>query len=270
MADFLNPFSIYLKLIGISFRSQMQYKVSFLLMTFGNFLVTFIEFLGILVLFSRFGTIQGWQLEEVAIFYGLINAGYALSEAFARGFDTFQLRVIHGEFDRTLLRPRSTAFQVLAHEFELLLLGRLLQAAAIFTWGAVNIGVAWNGAKVILLLVSVLGNVGIFTGLMIIQAAICFWSTQSIEIMNSFTSGGVEAVQWPLPIFKKWFAAFFVIIVPLACVNYFPILAILEKADPLNSPVWFQWVAPLSGLIFFRISLFVWEFGVRHYHSTGS
>lgn len=266
----MNSIHLYFRLIGITIRSQMQYRASFLLMTFGNFIVTFIEFVGILVLFSRFGSLHGWRLEEAAVFYGMINCGYALSEAFGRGFDKFDLQVIHGEFDRTLLRPRSTGLQVLAHDFELLRAGRLLQGLVILIWGFVQIGVAWNPAKIVLLGVSILGNVGIFTGLMVIQATMCFWSTQGLELMNSFTSGGVEAVQWPLPIYQKWFAAFFIVIVPLACVNYFPVLAVLEKADPLNSPVCFQWIAPLVGMVFFGLSFLIWKFGVRHYNSTGS
>jgi ABC-2 type transport system permease protein len=220
-------------------------------MTIGNFIVTLIEFVGIVILFSRFGSLQGWRLEEVALFYGLVNVGWAITEALGRGFDHFNLQVIHGEFDRTLLRPRSTALQVLAHDFLLFRAGRLIQGLAILTWASVSIGIAWNVAKVMLLLVSVAGNVCVFTGLLILQATMCFWSTQSLEVMNSF-------------------AGIFVFIIPLACVNYFPALAIMEKSDPLNTPVWFQWTSPLIGLIFLWVSLKVWKSGVRHYHSTGS
>jgi ABC-2 type transport system permease protein len=44
-----------------------------MMLTFGHFLVTGIEFIGILVLFDRFGSLQGWTLPEVALFYGLIT-----------------------------------------------------------------------------------------------------------------------------------------------------------------------------------------------------
>ena len=270
MDNIVDSIKVYFRLIGINIRSQLQYRASFVLMTMGNFIVTFIEFVGIVVLFSRFGSLRGWRLEEVALFYGLVNVGWAVTEAFGRGFDHFNLQVIYGEFDRTLLRPRSTALQVLAHDFLLFRAGRLLQGLAILVWASINIGIAWNIAKVALLLVSVAGNICVFMGLLVLQATMCFWSTQSLEVMNSFTYGGVETVQWPLPIYRRWFAGIFVFIIPLACVNYFPALAILEKSDPLNTPVWFQWISPLIGLLFLWISLKVWKFGVRHYHSTGS
>ena len=248
----------------------MQYRASFIMMMIGNLLVTFIEFITILVLFSRFGSMRGWQLPEVAMFYGLINVSYALSEAFGRGFDKFDLQVISGEFDRTLLRPRSAGLQVLAHDFLMLRAGRLLQGLVILIWAAVNIGIAWDAARVALLVFSIAGGVMIYTGLLILQATMCFWSTQSLEVMNSFTYGGTYALQWPLPIFNQWFGRLFIFVIPLACVNYFPMLAILNKADALDFPAWFQWVSPLTGILFLVVSLLVWQFGVRHYRSTGS
>jgi len=34
--------------------------------------------------------------------------------------------------------------------------------------------------------------------------------------------------------------------------------------------VLFQWFAPFIGIAFLILSLQVWQFGVRHYRSTGS
>ena len=265
-----DTFWLYFRLIGISFKSQMQYRASFIIMLAGNLLVTVIEFITILVLFARFGSLRGWQLAEVALFYGLINVSYALSEALGRGFDVFSFQVINGEFDRTLLRPRPTPFLVLAHDFQLLRFGRLIQGLVILVWASVNIGITWDFTRFVLLAFAIAGGIAIFTGLLIIQAAICFWSTQSLEVMNSFTYGGIEALRWPLPIFNRWFGKLFIFVIPLACVNYFPMLAILNKSDVLHYPVWFQWTSPLSGFLFLTISLLIWTFGVRHYRSTGS
>ena len=261
---------LYFKFISMSLKSQMEYKASFIMMTLGSFVVGCMEFLTILVLFSRFDSIIGWRLEEVAMFYGLINVSFALSESFDRGFDIFAQQVISGDFDRVLLRPRTTEFQVLAHDFLLFRFGRLLQGVVVLIWASMNIGITWSIAKTILLIFAVFGGVAVFTGLIIIQATMCFWSTQSLEIINSFTYGGVEATQWPLPIFKRWFVGFFIFVIPIACVSYFPLLAVMEKSDVLHSPMWFHWISPFAGLCFLAVSLIVWRFGVRHYHSTGS
>lgn len=80
----------------------------------------------------------------------------------------------------------------------------------------------------------------------------------------------VETGQYPLTIYRAWFRRFFTFVVPLACVNYFPTLAILDRPDPLGTSIYFQCAAPALGLIFLLIALRIWKFGVRHYRSTGS
>ncbi len=270
MASLADSVRLYFRLVGISVRSQMQYRASFVLYMAGNLIVTVVDFVTILVLFARFGSLRGWQLSEVALFYGVINVSFAISEAFGRGFDMFSLQVISGEFDRTLLRPRSTELQVLAHDFQLMRGGRLLQGLVITVWAAVNAGIVWNPAKVALLALSVAGGVAIFTGLLVLQASMCFWSTQSLEVMNSFTYGGLETLQWPLPIFNRWIARLFIFVIPLACVSYFPMLVVLDRHDSFNFPAWFHVLSPLAGFLFLGVCALVWTVGVRHYRSTGS
>ena len=88
--------------------------------------------------------------------------------------------------------------------------------------------------------------------------------------MNTITYGGVETAQIPLAVYRDWFRKFFTFVVPLACVNYFPALAILGKSDPMGVPAVVYWVSPLLGVGFLWVTLQIWKVGVRHYTSTGS
>jgi ABC-2 type transport system permease protein len=99
---------------------------------------------------------------------------------------------------------------------------------------------------------------------------LCFWTTESIEIVNCTTYGGVEAAQFPLTIYRPWFRAVFTFVIPLATINYFPAHALLNLDDVLGSPRWLQWLSPLAGVLFLWICIRFWNFGVRHYTSTGS
>ena len=89
-------------------------------------------------------------------------------------------------------------------------------------------------------------------------------------LRNAFTYGGVFMSQYPLPIYRPWFRNFFICVIPLACINYFPGLAILGRSDPLGTPRIFHWLAPLAGPVFLIVCLQFWKIGVRHYRSTGS
>lgn len=266
----MDGFKLYFKYISYSLQSQMQYRASFIMMSIANFFTSFIDFLGIWALFSRFGTLKGFTISEVALFYGMVHIAFSIAEAGARGFDVFARQVISGDFDRILLRPRSTVLQILGQEFQLMRIGRFTQGLIVLLWAAATINLKWTVIKVLFIIVSILGGSLLFSGIFILQATLCFWSTQSLEVVNMVTYGGVETAQFPLSIYKEGLRNFFTFIIPLACINYFPVMGILNKSNYLGSPNWVSYLSPLAGVLFFVISLKVWSFGVKHYRSTGS
>ena len=261
---------LYCRYVGISIRAQLQYRAATAMLAVGHLLVTGIEFLAIWALFHRFGHLRGWSLPQVALLYGMANSAMALAEGGARGFDTFASQVKAGTFDRLLLRPRSTALQVAGQQLQLLRLGRLLQGLAVLGWAAWSLGLSWSPAQVLLLCGAILGGACLFAGLFVLQGTMAFWTIESLEIVNTLTYGGVETAQYPLAIYATWFRRFFTYVIPLACLNYFPALALTEVHDPLGTPGWVPWVSPLVGVAFLLATLQVWRLGVRHYTSTGS
>jgi ABC-2 type transport system permease protein len=72
-----------------------------------------------------------------------------------------------------------------------------------------------------------------------------------------------------MTIYRRWFQLFFTFVVPLACANYLPALALLGKPDPLGTPLFAQWLAPLAGPAFLLLTLQLWRLGVRRYTSAG-
>ncbi len=267
MRDGLAMFARYL---GVSIRAQMQYRASFLLQSLGQFLVTGIEFLGVWALFDRFGSLREWAFAEVAVFYGVVNVGFALADALSTGFDHMGEFVKRGDFDRILLRPRSTVLQLVAHELALRRVGRLIQGVLILAWGMHLLDATWSVGAVLLLLAAIGGGACLFLGLFVLQGTLSFWTVETLELMNTLTYGGVQTAQYPLTIYAGWFRRFFTFVVPLAAIAYFPVVAVLEHPDPLGSPLWFQRIAPVLGVLFLLASLVAWRFGVRHYTSTGS
>ncbi|MCC7406642.1 MAG: ABC-2 family transporter protein [Phycisphaeraceae bacterium] len=266
----MSAIRLYGQYIGVSIRGQMQYPVTFVLQSLGVLLVTSIEFLGLWALFDRFGNLRGWTLPEVAFFYGLVSVSFSFADAMARGFDLFSGTIRAGNFDRILARPRSTVLQLAGQELTLRRVGRLAQGLIILGWAVYTLDLTWSVPTVGLLLLAIVGGICLFSGLVVLQATMCFWTTESLEVWNAFTYGGVFAAQYPLNIYRVWFRQFLTCVVPLACVTYFPALAIMGRNDPLGSPRWFQCVAPLAGVVFLFLALQAWRVGVRHYTSTGS
>ena len=266
----MNALRLYGRYALISLRAQLEYRASFVMQTIGQFVLTGVEFLGIWALVSRFGSISGWTLPEIAFFYGLISISWGIADAVARGFDVFGNTVKYGEFDRILLRPRPTVLQLFGQELTLRRVGRLTQGVAVLLFAIATLDVMWSGDRIALLVAAVAGAVCVFIGLTILQATSAFWATESLEVWNAFTYGGVTMSQYPLAIYRPWFRRFFIFVIPLACVNYFPGVAVLGRPDPLGTSIVVQRLAPLAGPLFLVICLQVWKVGVRHYQSTGS
>ena len=263
--------ALYGRFVSVSIQAQLQYRTSFVLMTIGHFVTSVVEALGLWALFDRFGMLGQWSLAQVAFLYGIVNVAFPISEAVARGFDIFGRDFVKtGNFDRLLLRPRSTVLQLAGHDFQLQRIGRLLQGLIVLGIAIWLLDVDWRAHQILLLLFTIASGVVFFYALFIFQATLSFWTTESLELMNTLTYGGVETAQYPLAIYRPGFRRFFTFVVPLGCISYFPALAILGINDPLGSTRLMQWLAPLAGFVFFAGALVAWQFGIRHYTSTGS
>lgn len=256
---------LYFKLLKAALKSQMEHRASFWMVTIAFFISTFVEIFGIWILFDRFKIIQGWTFAELTLVYGTVHIGFSLAETIARGFDTFSTILKQGEFDRILLRPIGTLLQVATREIHLHKLGRMVQGLIVLCWGISSLEIPPFHYGVIGL--AIIGTTCLFYGLIILNATLAFWSTETLELINIATFGGVESGQYPLSIYPGGFRLFFTLIIPLACVAYYPLATILRHE---TLPLWTTAFLPLSGILFLLLCCQFWQIGVRHYNSTGS
>lgn len=256
---------LYLKYFSIQLKSVMQYKISFFLTTIGQCLTTFFSFLSMYFLFERFGNIKNYSFNEVLLCFSTIFMSFSLAECFGRGFDNFSSIISDGGFDRILTRPRNEVLQVLGTKIELTRIGRLIQALIIFIYSIKTCGVHFSPDKILTLILMITGGTFLFFGLFMISAVICFFTIESLEIINIFTDGGRELAQYPLDIYKTSVLKFFTFVIPLAFVNYYPLLYIIGRS---NNPIYM--LSPLIACLFVIPSYILWRFGVRHYTGTGS
>jgi viologen exporter family transport system permease protein len=267
----MNALALYGRYVSASLRAQAQYPAATLMLTAGHCAATAIEILGVFALFHRFGPVGGWSFGEAALFYALVNIMFSVADMLTRGFEVFGMDFVRtGAFDRVLLRPRTAALQLAGHEVRLSRLGRLLQALAVLIFASHLVPITWDLPAIATAVWAITSGVALFAGLLILQATLAFWTVESLEIMNVLTYGGVQAAQYPLNIYAAWFRRMLTFGVPLGCVAYYPVLAILKRSDPLGAPDWLLPFAPLAGFAFLALSLLAWRAGVARYASTGS
>ena len=90
------------------------------------------------------------------------------------------------------------------------------------------------------------------------------------EVANAFTYGGNTITQYPMTVYPREVVTGLTLLIPLAFVNWYPALYVLDRPDPFGYPDWLRFASPVAAIVLMSIALLVWRTGVRHYASTGS
>jgi ABC-2 type transport system permease protein len=243
--------------------------VSFALDLVGAFLISFVDFLAVLVIFHNVRQLGVWSVREVALLYALSCISFALTDLTIGHLDLFPQKIRDGNFDILLVRPRGTLFQVIASDFQLRRLGKAIQGALVLVYALGALSIDWTPGRIVMLVVSVPAAVVIFGSVWTIGACLAFWTTDGGEFTNAFTYGGNFLAQYPVDVLSAWLRRFLAYIVPLAFVAYFPALYLLDKPDPLGLPRVLEFSSPVVAVITAAAAGLVWRFAVRHYRSAG-
>lgn len=263
---------LYFRLIASRIRAQMQYRLSFVMDVIGNFFSNLTDLAALFVMFTQATALGGWSLGEVAFLYGLSSVSFALHELFQGAFDNdvFAVYIQRGQFDQMLIRPLPVPFQMFTEYFMLRRLGRMAQGMLAFALGVALAQPHWTLAKLLYLPLVVMGGAAFFLAISIAGCTLCFWVVQPTEMVNILTYGGTAMLSYPLTIYQEWMQRFFVYILPMAFINFFPSLYFLDRPDPFHLPAFVPFLAPVVCAGVFAIALRLWAFGVARYTSTGS
>ena len=158
-------FRQYVILERAALRAQLQYRVNFWTTLMGGVAYQGTQLLFLGVLLGKFGLIGGWGFPEVAFVFAMRLASHALYVVPFGSLRLLDEMVRDGEFDRVLLRPVNPFLQLVTRWFPLMSLGDALLGAGaliIFSWQA---PIDWTGAKVVYLLLAVVGGGLVETGI---------------------------------------------------------------------------------------------------------
>ncbi|MBA3234087.1 MAG: ABC-2 family transporter protein [Propionibacteriales bacterium] len=251
-------------------RVSMTYRTSFVILTLGQFLITGLDFVAILVMFANVDALGGFSLQEIAFLYGGSALCLGFADLLLGNIERLGLRIRMGTIDAMLVRPVSLYVQMCADDFALRRIGRIAQGGAVFVWAVSALDLDWTLGRVLMVPYLVVFGTAIFLALFTIGASVQFWTADSSELANAFTYGGSTLAQFPLTIYPAEAVKALTFIVPIAFVNWYPSLYILDKPDPLGLPGAASLAAPVAALVLAALARLVWRTGVGRYRSTGS
>ena len=216
------------------------------------------------MLFRSFQSIGGYTLPQLALCFSAVLSASGLAECFGRGFDVFDRLLSDARFDRIMVRPRSLVFQVLCQEIKPAVFFRFVNGVILLVWAVGAGAVAWTPWKWVTLALMVLCGALVFFGMYLINAAVCFFTLEHVEVLNIFTDGAREYSKYPFGVYGKGVLYILTFLVPLALVQHWPLLYLLDRG-----PAWYG-ALPLAALAFLAPCALLWRLGVGHYCSTGS
>ncbi|HEX6516724.1 MAG TPA: ABC transporter permease [Nocardioidaceae bacterium] len=251
-------------------RVSMTYRASFAVLTLGQFVITGLDFVAILVMFANVDSIGGFGLAEIAFLYGGSSLGLGTADLVLGNIERLGTRIRLGTVDAMMVRPVSLFAQVCADEFALRRLGRITQSALVFGWSLFAVPVDWTAGRVLMVPYLLVFGTLIYLGIFTMGAAFQFWTTDASETANAFTYGGNTLTQMPLTIYPAEAVKALTFVVPLAFVNWYPSLYVLGRSDPFGLPSALQFAGPVAAGVVCTAAALAWRAGVRRYRSTGS
>jgi len=256
---FFDYFSQYAKV-------RVSYRGDFFISLATSFAATIFALSFVVVLFQKVPQLAGWRFEEVLFLYGFSLIPYGIFNIISLNLYEFgSTYIIEGKFDRVLLRPISSLFQVLFETFRIESLQEVATGIFCMWWATHHLGLAWTPAKVALLFFFGLCAGIIYISVFLILSTVSFWFEDRIgvhpPVWNVMAFG-----RYPLSIYSGVVQFFLCWIIPFGLASFYPSVRMLGRTiSPQYAPL-----VPVVAVVFLTTAISLWNFGTRHYSSTGT
>ncbi|WP_232697562.1 ABC transporter permease [Brevibacillus daliensis] len=259
--------SMYGRLIRASLKASMQYKWNFLISSTMMGLLMIIDFIVIAVLLWRFDNIRGWNLYEIGLLYGTVSLSDALVRFIASEMQDFDKYIIQGEFDSLLVKPVSPLILLITRKIDISRLGPVFQASLIICFCLYFLSQQGQSIGPLLLFLPfvILCGMLVCFSLLLIMCTISFLIGKGSELMVFFYYAPLNAAKYPISLYSNWLKALFFSLIPVGYMGYLTFSYLLEKGGSM----WQFLFVPVAVIAFFGLSISFWNYGIRHYHSTG-
>ncbi|MFG1925671.1 ABC transporter permease [Cryptosporangium sp. NPDC048952] len=260
----------YARLFLAQIRGQTQYRLSFAVDLVLNAGITTIDVLVLLAVFRVTPELAGFDIGDVLLMTGIAQLAFQLADVCVGNLERVPQYLRTGLLDAVLLRPLSTFGQLVVLDFSIRRAGRLIQGLTTYGVALSVADIEWTPQRVLLAAIAPLAGAVTYGAIFTAGAATMFWLVDGGEVVNAVTYGGRDFASYPTAMYGVWFGRLFGFALGLASVGYLPALALLGRSDPLGTPAWTHWGAPVVGVFWAFAAAGIWRVGVRHYQSTGS
>ena len=259
----------YRILIGAALRAEVQYRANFLLNVLGGVCYQGVGLAFIWAVLSRFGTIGGWPLREVAFLYAIRLTAHGLWIVPFGQLISVDEVVRLGEYDRYLVRPANPLVQLVTRRIHLTSMGDLVGGVVLLAICSVSAPVTWSPVAVLYLLLAVVGGAMVELSLQLAASALAFRWLSTLSLKYGIDAVFNDVGSYPLKIFGSAVRFGLTFVFPLAFVAYLPASVLMGRAGELAVPAWLAWGSPAVGGLLLALAYGFWTWQSRSYSSSG-
>ena len=245
---------------------RVAYRGDFFITLGTSFAATLFSFGFVYFLFQRISYLAAWDKYEVFFLYGFSLIPFGLFNVLSLNLYEFgSTYIMEGKFDRVLLRPISSLFQVLFETFRIESFQEVVTGLVVVLWSARMLSYRWHALDVLLLAVFALCGAVIYISVFLFLSTFSFWFEDRIGVHPPFWNL-IAFGRYPLSIYSGYIQFLLSWIIPFGFATFYPSARLLGHAE-------FRAYAPLVPLIAiatFAVAVTSWRLGLRRYSSTGS
>jgi ABC-2 type transport system permease protein len=244
---------------------RVNYRGDFLVSLATSTAATIFAFAVPIIIFRK-AVLPNWTFEEIVFLYGFSLIPFGLFNVLSINLYEFgSTQIMEGKFDRVLLRPVNSLFQVLFETFRVESFFEAFTGLGIVVWMGWRMGIHWTLPGALMFVFFAVCGAIIYISIFLLLSTFSFWFEDRVGVHPPFWNL-LAFGRYPMTIYSGSIQFFLSWIVPFGFATFYPGAKLLAHGD-------FHQLArfiPLVTAACMAVAGFAWSRGVRHYSSTGS
>jgi ABC-2 type transport system permease protein len=247
---------------------EMTYHVSFITGVIGQWIAYGGTFLSLYIMIENFNVLGGWTSYEVLYLYAFNLLSYALAATvFFTPCRNLPMKIKTGEFDISLTKPIAPFLHEIYNGFNFGYIGHAILSISIMIFALTRLSIQVSIVNLILLLICAALLQAAF---LILSSSFCFMTVNQNPVFDFILWNFKSFTNYPITIYGTAIQFFLTFIMPLAFMNFYPSLIILDKAASSPFSSWIPYLSSFVGIAVFILSIKIWNYGLSKYQSSGS
>lgn len=252
-------------------RKQLMYRGTYFAGIVGQWLGYGATFATLLIMVNSFDTLNGWNGGEIMVLYGISTLSYAIGASFfftpATGLSG---KIRSGEFDAALTKPVHPFVHEMFTGINVGYVSHITLSLAIIVISLISLNYSASALSILYLVLMITGASLVQAAFLIGSSVFSFFTINENPVMDFLLHDVKQFTNYPITIFPKGIQFIITFILPFAFINFYPSAVLLGKAIPEGYPWFLPYLTPAVGAALVALSVLLWNWGLKHYQSTGS